>query len=67
MALYKIFKKSLGVWTEKSVMADATETTALHTGHMTYSPSLVVRCEKNVFHLFRFIVITAILDEPTEV
>ena len=37
----------------KSTMADATKTTALPVGHMTYTQAPAV-CEKNVFHLFPF-------------
>ena len=44
---------SLGRWVGRSVMADATKTTACLTGHMTHTQAPVV-CEKSIFHFFCF-------------
>jgi len=43
----------VGGWVGKSAMANATETTAHATGHMTNTQAPAVR-EKNIFNLFNF-------------
>ena len=43
----------VGGWVGRSVMVDATKTTAHLTGHMTYTQAPAVS-EKNIFHFFRF-------------